>query len=188
MPISSLGLVVEGQRDEFAIPELIKKCLPQAFIKPLSTNGPMKNKLVRRLKMLEYDSHAYDKVLVIKDSNSSDPESVKKQLINEVGHNTFRFPIEYIVIKRELETWLLADESALTRVSTDRGGRPISRVNGDLEEIQDAKEHLIRILGQAGITSYLPEVARQIAALALTENIRYRCPRYQYFEQALIDC
>src|SRR2546425_10168081 len=102
MPINSLGLVVEGQRDEVAYPELVKKYLPQAYIKPLITNGPMKNKLLKRLKTFQYDSHAYDKVLVIKDSNGKDPELVRKQLRDEIGHHTFTFSIEYIVVKREL--------------------------------------------------------------------------------------
>src|SRR5207244_12036774 len=102
--------------------------------------------------------------------------------------HTFRFPINYVVITRELETWLLADEQALTQVSVSRGGTPISRVNGELEEVQMPKEHLERILRSAGVGTYLPEVARQIAAAPNVACIRYRCQRYQDFEQAIQDC
>ena len=188
MQTESLGLVVSGESDKAALTQLVRKYSPEARVKALTTNGPCRRKLVQRLKILQYDGEPYDTVLVIDDSDDKNPEAVRSDLQNVVGNITFRFPIHYIVVKQELETWLLADEEALTSASVSLGGAPISRINHELEDVRDAKELLIRELNAAGVSAYVPEVARRIANAIRTDQILYRCPHYQQFDHILRDC
>lgn len=185
MPISNLGLLVSGESDKQALTELARKHLPSARINARTVNGPLKGKIVKTLKIFQYDGHNYDRVIVVDDSDGKDPSAKKQRLIDDVGSRTFPFELSYLVIVQELETWLLADENALTKVSQDRGGTPISRISGTLEEIQSPKELLIRTLESAGAGPYVTETARKIAEQSDVDRILARCPGYKEFSDAL---
>jgi hypothetical protein len=185
MPISNLGLLVSGESDRQALPVLARKHLPSAYIKAITVNGSFKGKIVRYLKIFQYDGHNYDRVIIIDDSDGADPAAKELKLTTEVGSRTFPFDLSYLIIVQELETWLLADENALTMVSRGRGGTQISRVNGTMEDIQSPKELLIRTLEEAGAGPYVAETARMIAAHADTSRILSRCQRYQLFINAI---
>lgn len=100
MPIEHLGMVVTGQTDELALRELARKHLPAtARIRVLTTNGPLKNKVVKFLRILDNDGYRYDAVLIINDADNKDPDAVRDQMRHEVGSHTFRFArLDYIVI------------------------------------------------------------------------------------------
>jgi hypothetical protein len=185
MPISSIGLVVSGETDKLALIEIAKKYLPSGNVQGLTTDGHVKKKLITRLKTFQYSGQIYDRVIIVDDSDGKDPEVERQLLINVVGSKTFPFELRYVVICQELEAWFLADETALTKMSVARGGRPIQKINGTLEEVQSPKEVLIKLLNQADIPSYTPEIARQIAEQLDTNKILSRCPRYNEFENAL---
>ena len=187
MPISNLGLLVSGPSDKLALTELAQRYNPSAYIRTLTTNGPLRKKVVKHLKMFEFDGHNYDRILVVDDSDNGDPNSKKQLLTDEVGSGKFPFPIYFIIIKQELETWLLSDEMALSQVSRLHGGSLISRINGTLEDIQNPKELLITILRQAGILAYLPQTAGQIAKQIRTDTLLSRCHRYKEFEEVVCD-
>jgi hypothetical protein len=64
---------------------------------------------------------------------------------------------------------VVADERAISVVA---GGRPVGTVNGDLEEIVDPKERLLRILSRLHL-DYLPSTLGAIAGCANVEIMRY---------------
>lgn len=188
MPINNLGLLLSGESDKLALTELARKYNPSASFKTLTTNGPLRKKVVRHLKIFAADGRNYDLILVVEDSDGGDLHAKRQRLIDEVGSRTFPFPICFIIIKQELETWLLSDEIALSKVSVAQGGVAITRINGTLEDIQDPKNLLIRTLLGAGVPAYTPQTAGKIAEQTRTDTLLYRCPRYKEFEQAVKDC
>ncbi len=97
------------------------------------------------------------------------------------------FEVKFIIVVQELETWLLADDKAISKVTQARSGRTVSRVNENLESIRQPKEKLQEILSKAGIY-YTPEVAKEIARELDLSKIEYRCPGFKEFHQAVIDC
>jgi hypothetical protein len=87
------------------------------------------------------------------------------------------------VIEREIETWLLSDEKAISRVVE----RDVPPVNQTLEGIKDPKKKLKEILSRAK-ESYTAETLRRIAEESDIERIAYRCPGFQRFRQLVLDC
>jgi hypothetical protein len=95
--------------------------------------------------------------------------------------------LDFCIVVREMETWLLADEEAISSVALSRGGREVPRVPSALEDLMDAKEHLMRLLSRA-LLPYDPELCRQIASQADLDRLRYRCPSFRRFEGKVLDC
>jgi predicted ATPase len=79
------------------------------------------------------------------------------------------------VIVQELEAWLLADESAISKVIS----RPVRRQPDPIEDIASPKESLKRILSPELV--YTREVARRIAAVADISRMADRCPVFKTF-------
>lgn len=94
----------------------------------------------------------------------------------------YPFPVRLLIIVRELEAWLLADESAVSAVTGKK-----ATAERYPEELVDPKERLKRILSEARIF-YTAEVARKIAGSARVETLESRCPSFKKFREAVLDC
>ena len=191
--MATYGIVVEGPYDEAALEEMIKKCLSNE-IEIITRPCGGKNQLMKRFRgFLESFRHEkqgspVDKALVICDADNRDPDELIEMMKSEINDRTYPFEVKFIIIVQELETWLLADEEAISRVTQTRSGRIVSRVNENLESITQPKEKLEEILFNANIP-YTPEVARQIAKESdISNKVEYRCPRFREFRQAVVDC
>ena len=90
-------------------------------------------------------------------------------------------------VRRTAETWLLADASAVNFVARSRGGRVVSEVNEELEEVVDPKGKLRGLLSQAGLP-FDPVVCQEIATRIDIERLKYRCPSFRIFERKVLDC
>ena len=143
------------------------------------------------LRDLEYikQGRPVDKALVIRDSGRRDPASVEQEMADRIEGSTFSFSngIQFHAVRKEMETWLLADVEAINSVALSRGGRRVTPIQETLEDIVDPKERLIRLLSAAGLP-YDFGVCREIARQANVETLRYRCPSFRSFEQKVIDC
>ena len=187
----TFGLVVEGSYDEKALPEIIRKFI-QTDIKFVPRPIAQKGKFTRFFgTYLEEFRHVnqgtnVDRALVIRDANHKNPEELIRDMQNRIVNRSYPFPVRFHVIVRELETWLLADEEAISRVTRARSGRTVARVQEELESIEAPKERLKRILSNAEVV-YTSEVARQIAAESNLETIQYRCPGFGQFRQSLLN-
>jgi len=184
------GIVVEGPYDEAALPEIIKKCL-SSEIEIISRPCGGKDRLMKSFPgFLEEFRHAkqgspVDKALVIRDG--IDPDALLEKMRSKIAGQTYPFEVKVIIIVQELETWLLADEEAISKVTQARSGRTVARVSENLESIPQPKEKLKEILSGAKVP-YTREVAREIAAHSDLSKIEYRCPRFREFRQTVIDC
>lgn len=128
-----------------------------------------------------------DKALVIRDADNKDPNELLEKMKSKNIDRIDLFEVKFIIIVQEIETWLLADEEAISRVTQARSGRTVTRVNENLESIIQPKERLKEMLSTAKVP-YTPEVAKEIAKELDISEVEYRCPRFKEFHQAVIDC
>ena len=181
------GLIVEGEYDAAALTELIRRCAAgniQVIPRQCAQKGSLMKKFPAYLQELHWanQGQAVDKALVIRDTDSKNPGELIARMETSIVSRSYPFPVKFVVIMQELETWLLADHDALSQVAS----RSISEIRGPLESILDPKRRLQSILSDAGI-AYTAEVARKIAAAANLERIEYRCPTFRTFRQTIDD-
>ncbi len=180
-----LGIVVEGDYDAKAIPELIRKCLGnevEVIIRAYGGKGNLMKRFPGLLESFGYlkQGGPIDKALVICDADNKAPNEMHTMVRERYANRIYPFPVEPVIIVRELETWLLSDSAALSRATDKR----IAEITDSLEAIPNPKERLRSILWQHKI-AYTAEIARKIAAETNLNTLAYRCPSFLHFRQAL---
>lgn len=128
-----------------------------------------------------------ERVVVVRDANGVDPAEAERRMYDRlrVHHYQFRDGVRLHAVRRQTETWLLADSDAVSSVARQRGGRGVDPVPGVLEDIADAKGAFRRLLSE-GRLRYTPQVCGEIAAEADLVTLRSRCPSFRRFEQVLL--
>ena len=122
-----------------------------------------------------------DKALVIRDCDRKAVEDVRLEMERKLGDRTYPFPVELCVVRRCLDSWLLADHDAISAVAIGRGGRRVGPVNQNPEEIQNAKERLMGLMAEARLP-YTPAALGEISAIINLELLHYRCPSFRDFQ------
>lgn len=186
------GIIVEGSYDEAALVEIIKKCLSneiEIISRPCGGENRLMKHFLGFLESFRYEKQGLhvDKALVIRDADTKDLRELSEKMKSKLAGRTYPFEVKFIIVVQELETWLLADDKAISKVTRARSGRTVSRVNENLESIVNPKERLQNILSDAGVP-YTPAVAREIAKELDITSVEYRCPGFKEFHQAVIDC
>lgn len=183
----SYGLVMEGPYDTPVFKELTRRLDGpdfKCFTFECEGRANLKRKFPGYLKALEHwdAGGPVDKVLVICDCDNDSVAQVEAELSACVNLPfSFPFGIEFCAIKRETETWLLADHEAICAIAEKMSGRPVPEILGDLEAIVDPKEKLRKVLASARLP-YTPGVLGAIAAAADLDKLRYRLPSFRNFE------
>jgi hypothetical protein len=186
--VPSYGLIVEGIYDIPVYEALtLRLDSPDARFFSLECGGV--GNLMKRfpglLKSLEFidEGNPVDRALVIRDCGSRLASDVEAEMRSKIAGLDYRFPrgVDVCAVKQETETWLLADERA---ISTVADGRLAGTVNGNLEDLIDPKERLIRILSRVRL-DYLPSTLGSIARCADVEIMRYRLPAFRLFEHRI---
>jgi hypothetical protein len=180
----TIGLVVEGQYDEAALKELMQKCSPttvDVIGRPCGSVSQLMKRFPGFLEEFRYRTDI-EKALVIRDAGNKDPLEMLKLMEDKISGRTYPFLVKRLVIVKELEAWLLADESGVSAVT----GKATPIIQAP-EKLGDPKERLKATLSDARI-SYTAEVARKIAASANVDTIERRCPSFRLFRQAVLDC
>ncbi len=190
----NIGIVVERDHDSAAYAELIRKVRDDIEkIHPIICGDvvKLKTKFVGWLKHFEWNATILpDKVLVIMDSDCSDASASETQLrqIYEQARFVPRFPVHFHATKCEIETWLLADENAINRLSQLRGkNKQVAAVTIQLESQRDAKELFHKVLSRADLPADA-QVYKEIAAAADIGRIATRCPSFQEFADKVRAC
>lgn len=186
--MQTFGLVVEGVYDKAVVTELIRKCVAgHTEVVVRICGGSVMNKfpgLLEEFRHVKQGTHV-DKAVVIRDANGKDPNELMLTMQGRISNRQYPFPVKCVVIVRELETWLLADDRAISQVTQEYASRTVSPINEHLEDILEPKERLKKLL--AGV-AYTDEVARKIAAAVDIERLKYRCPGFGSFQEAVLDC
>jgi len=187
------GLIVEGQYDQEVFPELIKKIVSensQNEVKIIARPCDGKEKLFKNFpKFLEIFKHCnngipVDIAFVIQDADCRNHDELKKKLLNKIRNKQYPFKIQIYIVIQELETWLMADEKAISKVAN---GKKTKSIKKPLETICDAKEQLKKLLNVVGL-QYIPTVLSNIVKEADISTIRDKCPHFQDFIKAINDC
>jgi hypothetical protein len=195
VPANAYGIVVEGPYDVAVLGELIPRILGRdvrVTPRPCYGKDDLWKNLLIHLKALEYavKGQAVEKALVIRDSGGKDPEIIEQELTRKVQERRWAFShgVHVCIIRRELETWLLADVAeGVNAVAKKRGGRAVAEVQGTLEEIEYPKERLRQLLSEAKL-EYTDQVCAEIARSLRLETLSYRCPSFRPFKQRVVDC
>lgn len=190
----NIGIVVEGERDSAAYPELIRKIrndIGNIVSKPCGSDTRLMTHFIGWLKHFEWRAeHSVDKAIVIRDSDCSNHPvwETRMQQIFEASRFVPSFPVHFHATKCELETWLLSDEDAISQVSFARGKRKtVPALTIPLESYKDAKQLFEKVLSKAGLL-VTPMVYKEIAAAATIERIAQRCPHFQKFVDIVRAC
>lgn len=194
MDESSYGLIVEGVYDESVFPEFVRKIVsPQVTVKVRVCwrVAQLVKHFPAYLQDFEHvmQGKSVDKALVVRDCRGPDSVSLEREMAQKVRDRQFAFPrgVHFCAVRREMDTWLLADVSAINSVAQERGGRNMPPVQGQLEDTGDPKKKLRGVLSQAGLP-YTPKVCAETARCANLEELRYRCPSFRSFERKVLDC
>jgi hypothetical protein len=123
--MSIFGIIVEGPRDSAVYPAIIRKIRPdvqQVVARPCGGVPALPRKFVGWLKHFQYQ-HSIDKALVIRDSGAKDPRAGEADLNDRLSKSGFKpvFPFHFYATRCMVETWLLADEQAVSKVALSRG-------------------------------------------------------------------
>ena len=190
----NIGIVVEGERDRAAYPELIRKIRDDVEIvlaEPCGNDIKLMEKFVRWLKHFQWHAEiSVNKALIIRDSDCSDPVLWETKMARILAQSRFvpSFPVHFYATKCEIETWLLADENAINQVARNRGKQgSVSEVTIPLESQRNAKELFQRVLSKARLPVD-PRVYQEIASAASIERIAARCPYFQHFVDNVRAC
>jgi hypothetical protein len=195
VPANTYGIVVEGPFDVAVLPELIPRILGRqvpVIRRPCYGKDNLRKNLVVHLETLEYavEGRAVEKALVIRDSGGKDPKIIEEELIRKVQerHWAFSQGVHVCIIRREVETWLLADVAeGVNAVAKKRGGRAVAEVQGTLEDLEYPKERLKQLLSEAKL-EYTDQVCAEIAHSLRLDTLSYRCPSFRTFKQRVLDC
>jgi hypothetical protein len=193
----NFGIVVEDIRDAEAYSQLIQKIrndIENVFSYPCHGRSTLKKQFIKGLKAVKWRApgspHAIGKALVIVDSDCSDASVWEEGLAEILDRSHFDpgFPVHFHATKCELETWLLADENALSQASHHRGkNKRFGPANIPFETYREAKELFeIRLL-EAGLPK-TPQVYKEIASYADIQLIATRCPRFKQFIKKVCEC
>jgi len=79
-------------------------------------------KFVGVIRGVEYNR--IDKALVIRDSGGKDPQTSEADLNELLDRSGFKptFPVHFYATRCMVETWMLGDERAVSKVALSRGG------------------------------------------------------------------
>jgi hypothetical protein len=191
--MSVFGIVVEGPRDAATYQVLIRRIRPDVAVVPRQCGGvpALANRFVGFLKEFEWHTgHRVDKALVIRDSDRKAPEIVEADLNSRLSKSGFRptFPVHIYATRCMIETWLLADERAVSIVARARGRtRSIKAVRRPLEEIMDPKPLFLRMRSEADLPAD-DKVYEEIASAADLDRIAERSPRFLEFRKHIHAC
>ena len=172
----TIGLVVEGDYDEAAIPVFIRRSRKGVKVVTRQCRGTVTGKLRGILAELN-QSYRPEKVLIVRDTDGADPASLIAAMKNKIV-GTFSFSIHPLVAVEALEAWLLADPLALESVLGVKKKFP------NPEKIPDPKTQLQKLLSRRVV--YTPELARTIAEEVDLNALKTRCPWFATFQRAIL--
>jgi len=190
----NIGIVVEGDRDAAAYPELIRRTRNDVGVvlaRPCGNDVKLMQKFVGWLKHFQWHTEAsVNKAIVIRDSDCSGAGiwEAKMQQIFEQSGFVPSFPVHFYATRCEVETWLLADENAINQVARNRGKQGlVPKVTIPLESHRNAKELFRQVLSTVRLPAD-PKVYQEIASAASIERIAARCPHFQRFVENVRAC
>ncbi|MGO8762426.1 MAG: hypothetical protein ACLP2P_07010 [Desulfobaccales bacterium] len=179
----TFGLIVEGNYDKQIIQSLIHKILLKdhnCICRVMYGNPRLLERFPRFLEEFRYKM--VNKTIILKDTDLKSAEKLLQKMKDKKPNRDYPFPVKFCVAKKEIEAWLLADENAISKVA----GKKIPRIKGNLEDMNDPKGKLQRILSNVNIV-YTDQIAGRIALEADINIIEQRCSYFRIFRESVIN-
>jgi hypothetical protein len=184
--LPSYGLIVEGAADI----AVYRKLIPRADtlgskVYPLECSGranlmKLFPQLLNTFKHI-HNGAAVDRALVIRDCDGREPAAVLAEMEARLEGKRYPFGVRLCVVRRNMDAWLLADHAAISAVA---GGRQVTPVNDNIEELGNPKSRVMAILSEARL-QYTPTVLAAIADVLNLDILRNRARLFRDFERAV---
>ena len=170
--MKKVGLVVEDKYPE-AIEEISKKL----GVKPIIRRQRGKISVKEASAFAEELLRSCEKVIILGDADCNEKgERERLQEIYKSLPEGLRESVHICIIVHELESWLLADENAISKVI----GKNVKPVENP-ERIHNAKEYLEGLFEKGGKKQHL--LAEEIAKHVDVEKLRRKCASFADFER-----
>ena len=174
--MKKVGLVVEDKYPE-AIEEISKKLGVKSIIRRQRGKISVKEASAFAEELLR----SCEKVIILGDADCNEEGERKRlQEIYKSLPEGLRESVHICIIVHELESWLLADENAISKVI----GKNVKPVENP-ESIHNAKEYLEELLleeaGKKYSTKSLPKLKREIAKHVNVEKLKEKCASFADF-------
>jgi len=170
--MKKVGLVVEDKYPE-AIEEISKKL----GVKPIIRRQRGRINVRKASAFANELLRSCEKVIILGDADCDERrERERLQRIYEHLPEGLRRSVHICIIVHELESWLLADENAISRVL----GKNVKPVKNP-ESIHDAKEYLEGLFEKGGKKQHL--LAEEIAKHVNVEKLKEKCASFADFER-----
>jgi len=193
MSANSYGIIVEGDYDSAVYDALIRRLTsPDVYIKPLPCEGKpnVMKKFPGLLSAFKYEigGNPVDMAIVIVDADGKDPIEVEAKMQEKIQDRTYPFPLKVrcYAVPQAMDTWLLADASAIDIAVRRRGGKAVTKSHDHPEDLPHPKEWLRKLLTDHNAT-YTAALCREIARETDLQLLSDRCPRFRVFTE-LVDC
>ena len=177
------GVIAEDGSIEKAIPFLIPRIVTGEDVEVECRRLNGKNDFIanfwRTAKEFQFKYPAMHKVLAICDADRESPDELEEFLTDKARDRLpgLPLPLVFHVIKKELETWWIADANTISVLA----GVQVNFPGGNVEDsVQDAKEYLEQPLRQVK-TPYTPTLAGLIAQHVNLDVVGSRCPGFVVF-------
>ena len=184
--MSAIGLVAEGEYDIAVLKVLIVNILGHQ-VQIAHRFGPGQGGVVRWFPSLLSDiseETQINKAIVVVDLGRRSQLSsgqLKSQMQARIPPQ-FSFQVHAVVVVRELEAWLLADELALSQMT-----RQTVPTFSNPESIPNPKTELTKILAQTNPEiPYTAGIARSIAEKIRLDILWNRCNSFREFKAAVL--
>ena len=171
--MKKVGLVVEDKHTE-AIKEIGKKL----GIKPIIRRQRGRINVRKASAFANELLRSCEKVIILGDADCNEEgERERLQRIYGLLPEGLRERVHICIVVHELESWLLADENAISK----RLGKNVRAVPNP-ESIHDAKEYLEELFEEVG-EKYLTKFGGEIAKHVNVEKLREKCASFADFER-----
>lgn len=191
MPV--FGLVGAGNYDVAVLETVLKRLRPdleEIVVRRCGNDYRVTTTLKARLQ--EFNRlraiSRLDKAIVVKDSHRASPERELEKFREAIDPRNYPFPVEFAVAVRALESWLLADHVALSKVAGERGTQhQYPAPDRSPELLPNPKGRLTELLAEAQVP-YTEAVAVRLAEVTALERIEQLCPSFTQFKRAAEHC
>jgi len=167
------GLIVEGKRDKIAYKSFIDKLGYKPNIIQAGGNDNLVNNVESYAELLR--DHGCRKIVALKDLDINKLKDIQQKCIG------FPSDIKLVVAVKEMESWLLADESALKKQFQKPNFKPYlnpENIDDPKKELEDLyKRHKKKFISRIEIPNIVQKINLNI--------LRKKCPSFQDFENNL---
>ena len=183
-----IGLITESKNDYEAVKLIINKILPDAGLEFEGAFGMGCGDIISQKKVFsnKLKNQKCDYVIIIRDSDGGEAESLKARLVQEYSRTDIRHIFTVSIAIEEIEAWFLGDVQCLKEMyELNKSARiPIA---GKTDDFHSPKEVLKRFIDKSskGIDTYIESDAARLAELLNINTVSDNSSSFRDFRQTI---